>query len=257
MLARFSKILVGASLSLALGACGSEKFQSLQTRMVPVAPIPEVANQPDVPIEELDQIEEDIQQEQEELIDEVVSEDPAKISLRDKILANSDVSEKALDNAFAYFDANHSKISNKNYMTIFDIGLHSGSRRLYIINLETGTVSDIHVAHAKNSDINHTGVATSFSNVNGSNKSSLGFMLTAERYTGSHGLSMRLDGLESRNSNVRSRAIVVHGASYVSPSLSKMGRSLGCPAVSDPNISWVVKALENGSLFYIFHNEYD
>ena len=184
-------------------------------------------------------------------------EEAPLISLRSKVLANSDLSEKALDNAFDFFIQNHMDIPNQKYISIFDISQYSGNRRLYIINMETGNVSAIHTAHAKNSDVDHDGWATEFSNVNGSNKSSLGFMITAEEYVGKHGRSLRMVGLESRNSNVRSRAIVIHGASYVDPSWDKMGRSLGCPAVSMDNINWVVDALKEGSLFYIYHPSYD
>lgn len=179
------------------------------------------------------------------------------VSLKEKILANSEVSAKALDNAFKYFDAHQSVIRNKNYMTIFDISLHSGKPRFFMIDLKTGAVKSMHTSHGIGSDSDHDGIATSFSNVSGSKKSSLGFMLTGEEYVGKHGGSMRLDGQESRNSNVRSRAIVVHSASYVNPSLSKMGRSEGCPAVSTANIKDVVAKLKNGSLFYIFHSAYD
>jgi len=186
-----------------------------------------------------------------------VGEDSPRILLFDKVLANSDVSEVALTNAFEYYDDNHSDIDNKKWITIFDIGEHSGNRRMFIINMETGDVSSIHTSHGKKSDLDHDGIATSFSNTNGSNKSSLGFMLTAETYYGKHGLSLRLDGLESRNSRARARAIVVHGASYVDPSWSKMGRSLGCPAVSMANRDWVIGRIKEGSLFYIFHKDYD
>ena len=180
-----------------------------------------------------------------------------KVSLFDKILQNSDVSEVALTNAFEFYDENHRKIKNKDWITIFDIGQHSGNRRMYVINMNTGDVKAIHTAHGKKSDTNHDGVATRFSNSSGSNKSSLGFMLTAETYSGKHGYSMRLDGLESRNSRVRRRAIVVHGANYVNPNWGKMGRSLGCPAVSWGNRDWVINTIKNGSLFYIFHEDYD
>lgn len=180
-----------------------------------------------------------------------------KVSLREKILMNSEVSEKALDNAFKYFDANQKIIRNKNFMTIFDIGLHSGKRRFFMINLSTGDVTSLHTSHGIGSDSDHDGIATTFSNVSGSKQSSLGFMLTAEEYVGKHGGSMRLDGQESRNSKVRSRAIVVHSASYVNPSLSKMGRSEGCPAVPLANIKDVVAKLKNGSLFYIYHQKHD
>ena len=184
-------------------------------------------------------------------------EEPEKILLYDKVLQNSDVPEEALYKAFAYYDDHHDEIPNQKWITIFDIKQHSGNRRMYIINMETGDVSAIHTSHGKNSDLDHDGYATSFSNENGSNKSSLGFMLTAETYYGKHGYSLRMDGLESRNSNVRARAIVVHGASYVDPSWDKMGRSLGCPAVSDANKQWVIDRIKEGSLFYIYNEDYE
>ena len=115
----------------------------------------------------------------------------------------------------------------------------------------------MHVAHGSGSDTNHDGVATVFSNTSGSHMSSLGFMLTAETYSGTHGESLRLDGLEARNSKVRSRAIVVHSASYVDPGLSKMGRSQGCPAVSLANIKDFILKTKNGSLYYIYHSAHD
>lgn len=189
--------------------------------------------------------------------DETVVAESTAISFREKVLMNSDVPVVALDKAIAYYDKNQSIIRNKKFMTIFDIGQHSGKRRFYMIDLITGNVKAMHVAHGNGSDSNHDGVATSFSNISGSNMSSLGFMLTAEEYVGKHGGSMRLDGQESRNSKVRPRAIVVHSASYVDPKLSKMGRSQGCPAVSIANIKEVVANLKNGSLFYIFHKDHE
>jgi hypothetical protein len=190
-------------------------------------------------------------------VEPVVDSSTPMTSLRSAILANSDVSEKALDNAFTYFNKNQNIIRNKNYMVIFDIGQHSGKKRFYMINLKTGAVTAMHSAHGSGSDTDHDGYAEKFSNVSGSHMSSLGFMLTAEEYVGKHGGSMRLDGQESRNSKVRSRAIVVHGANYVNPALSKMGRSQGCPAVADSNIKEVVAKTKNGSLFYIFNSKYD
>ena len=177
--------------------------------------------------------------------------------LFDKVLENSDVSEQAVINAFEYFDENHEEFENQEWITIFDIKKHSGQKRFYVINMKTGDVKAVHTAHGKNSDSNHDGYATNFSNKNGSNQSSLGFMKTAETYNGKYKYSLRLDGLEDRNDNVRARAIVIHGANYVNSEWSKMGRSLGCPALDWDIKDWVVDRIKGGSLFYIYHEDYD
>ena len=84
----------------------------------------------------------------------------------------------------------------------------------------------------------------------GSNASSLGYYMTAETYTGSHGYSLRLDGLSSTNSKVRSRAIVVHGADYVEEAAVIQGRSWGCPAVAMANRTTVINMIKGGSIIY-------
>ena len=63
------------------------------------------------------------------------------------------------------------------------------------------------------------GYAEVFSNVPGSNASSLGLYRTAETYRSDvyPGLAMRLDGLSPTNSNARSRFIVIHEARYMDP----------------------------------------
>ncbi|MCO5113133.1 MAG: murein L,D-transpeptidase catalytic domain family protein [Bdellovibrionaceae bacterium] len=176
-----------------------------------------------------------------------------RMRLVDKVLKNSNVSADALNRAVDYFDANKSKFSNKRYMAIVDFTQHSGRKRLYIIDLVDGSVEQLHVSHGSGSDKNHDGYAESFSNVSGSHQSSLGFVKSAETYYGKRGYSLRLDGLESRNSRVRSRAIVIHGASYVDPSLAKMGRSQGCPAVTMSRKDSVINRLKNGALIYLYH----
>ncbi len=248
------KILLIALISALITACSQQgsDYVSLDDRLVPVETGDPQASQ-DV---EEEQVGGDVSKPPTTPVPATPTPAPV-VTLREKILMNSDVSEKALDNAFKYFDAHQSVIRNKNFMTIFDIGQHSGKRRFYMIDLKTGVVKAMHTAHGNGSDPDHDGIATLFSNVSGSKKSSLGFMLTAEEYVGKHGGSMRLDGQEDRNSKVRSRAIVVHSASYVDPSLSKMGRSEGCPAVALANIKDVVAKLKNGSLFYIYHKDYD
>jgi hypothetical protein len=148
-----------------------------------------------------------------------------------------------------YYDANLSKIKNKNYIVVIDFKQHNSKKRFYLINMQSGDVERYLTAHGKNSDPDYDGYATKFSNTSGSNMSSVGFYLTAETYNGDNGYSLRLDGLSSTNSNARSRAIVIHGASYVREA-SLIGRSYGCPALEVRYAADVINTIKGGSLIY-------
>lgn len=160
------------------------------------------------------------------------------------------VPQNLLNEALAYYKNNLSKIRNKNYLSVVDFSANASKARFFIINMSNGSVLALHVAHGSGSDKNNDGYAETFSNKSGSNASSLGYYLTAETYIGKHGQSLRLDGLSSTNSNARSRAVVIHGASYVQDSNVKAGRSWGCLAVSNASRSKVVSKLEGGALIY-------
>lgn len=155
-----------------------------------------------------------------------------------------------LANALAFVVANKEKLDNTTYVTVVDFSKHSGKKRFFIVNLETGAVEPHVVAHGYGSDPNSTGFAKKFSNVDGSGMSSLGFYVTGETYDGKNGYSLRLDGVSNTNSHVRERAVVVHGASYVSPGRSAQGHSAGCFALADEESSAVIKKLRGGSLIY-------
>ncbi len=156
----------------------------------------------------------------------------------------------ALAEAVIYFDKNKERIPNKTFMSVIDFTQSSQESRFFIINMTSGAVWNIHVAHGKGSDPDFDGHATSFSNQSGSNKSSIGYYLTAETYYGEHGLSLRMDGLSASNSNARQRAIVIHGASYVQEAKQIQGRSWGCPAVALNLRDRVISLLKGGSLIY-------
>lgn len=168
----------------------------------------------------------------------------------DHLDPNRQVPTDLLKKAVLYYDQNYSKIANKTYLSVIDFKKKSSLPRFFIINMNTGAVWAIRTAHGKNSDLNHDGYADSFSNTSGSNQSSLGIYRAAETYSGSHGLSLRLDGLSSTNSNARARAIVIHGADYVQESNVIQGRSWGCPAVSMGNRTEVINRLKGGSIIY-------
>ena len=160
------------------------------------------------------------------------------------------IPKKLLKEALTYYDANLTKIKNRDYVTIINFSTHSRRPRMFIVEIETGDVEAIHVAHGSGSDPDWTGYASQFSNRSGSNMSSLGYYLTAETYSGKHGYSLRLDGLSKTNSRARERAIVIHGAKYVRDQNVKQGRSWGCPAVSMAYRTKVVDMLKGGSLIY-------
>lgn len=159
------------------------------------------------------------------------------------------VPKNLLSEALNFYQQNQAKIQNPKLMGIIDFNAHNSKERFFLIDMQSGFVETYLTAHGKNSDPDFDGYATKFSNVDGSLMSSLGFYLTAESYYGSNGYSLRLDGLSSTNSNARARAIVIHGADYVSPG-GKIGRSFGCPALEDRYHQDVIDRLKGGTLLF-------
>ena len=147
------------------------------------------------------------------------------------------------------------KIENE-ILTIVDFSLSSTQERMWVIDMKTQKVIlKSLVSHGRNSG---SEFATDFSNANESFKSSLGFYITGETYTGKHGLSLRLDGMEyGINDNARNRAVVVHGADYVSKSFIKntgrLGRSQGCPAVPYEVHKELIQTIKGKSCIFIYH----
>lgn len=147
------------------------------------------------------------------------------------------------------------KVKN-NILTIVDFSFSSTKERMWVVDMENKKVLlQTLVSHGMNSGKEF---AKSFSNQNESFKSSLGFFITGETYTGKHGISLKLDGQEyGLNDNARERAVVVHGADYVSKSLANkqgyIGRSQGCPAVAPAVAKKLINTIKNKSVLFIYH----
>lgn len=146
-------------------------------------------------------------------------------------------------------------------IVVVDFAKHSSEPRLYRVDLRDGEGLDspIRVAHGIGSDPDQDGYATIFSNVYNSFSSSLGAAIGAERYIGANGLSLRLDGLEPSNNQMRMRDIVVHSyaperrryfnAEYIM-SRGRPGSSEGCFVVEPDKREWILETLENGGFIY-------
>lgn len=158
-----------------------------------------------------------------------------------------------LSDAMASYERHRSRGFSGDTITIVDFSKRSSEPRLYLVNLRSGAVRAMLVAHGQGSDRNHDGVADFFSDEDGSHASSLGAFRAAERYQGGHGLSLRLDGLDATNRSARARAIVIHSQWYVSQEMARrgrIGRSWGCFVVEPTQIDYVVDTLENGGFVY-------
>ncbi len=141
-------------------------------------------------------------------------------------------------------------------LAVIDFSLPSSERRLWIFDLrQRRLLLKDFVAHGMNSGEN---LATRFSNVLGSHQSSIGLFRTAESYSGKHGYSLRMDGLEPGvNDLARERAIVIHPADYVNPAWiatqGRIGRSQGCPAVRPKVARMVVDSLKGGQFMFSWY----
>jgi hypothetical protein len=168
------------------------------------------------------------------------------------------VARSALD---SYYRALSKGIGRSDKLAIVDYSKPSTQQRFWVFDMRTHRLlyQEL-VAHGKNS-VNSKDVkyASRFSDKNGSLQSSIGLYRTArEHYMGKHGYSLRLTGLESGfNGNAMERAIVIHGAHYVSEKFARdqgrLGLSWGCPALSLAVHREVIDHLKGGNLVFAYY----
>jgi hypothetical protein len=164
-----------------------------------------------------------------------------------------DVLESAL---LAAGCARQNSIADRQILSVIDYSRPSTERRLWVFDLEERTLL-FHelVAHGVNTGEN---MATQFSNIEGSRQSSLGLFLTGQTYVGRNGYSLKLQGLELNiNHLALERTIVMHGAWYVSEAFrrehGRLGRSWGCPAVTEDVARPLIDTIKDGSLLFIYY----
>ena len=139
-------------------------------------------------------------------------------------------------------------------MAIADFGRPSSQPRFHFVDLASGAITTLLVAHGSGSDPAHTGWLRRFSNDDGSNATSEGAFMASSYYVGKHGRSQRLVGLDPTNCNALSRAIVVHGAWYANADMidkhGQLGRSQGCFAVGESQLAEVFSRLGEGRMIF-------
>lgn len=170
------------------------------------------------------------------------------------------INDKLLQMAATEFLKHESKVKHKDIMVVVDFGIHSSKKRLFVLNRKTGKViRSHHVAHGRGSDWNNTGYVQEFSNKVMSKKSSKGSYLTGNIYTWGRRFptrnKLKLHGLDSTNSNVFKRAIVMHSSKYVTDGtvrrLGRIGCSWGCLAVDPAIADSLIDLIQDGTFIYV------
>ena len=173
-------------------------------------------------------------------------------------LGSAGLSEAAFSYAMKGFDylSKANLVAKKNIISIVDFSQPSTKKRLYIIDVISGRILfNTWVAHGRNSGNEY---AEQFSNLPESHQSSLGFYITMGTYNGGNGYSLKLKGCEKGiNDKALERAIVIHGADYVSDrfinSRGSLGRSYGCPAIPTDISKTIIDIIKNGSCLFLYH----
>lgn len=147
-------------------------------------------------------------------------------------------------------------VAKPSLLTLIDYSRPSTQPRLWVLDLHQRQVLyEELVAHGRGSGDNES---TKFSNDPGSHKSSLGLFVTEGTYVGRNGYSLRLTGLEPGFNHLAfQRAIVMHGARYVSETIiqamGRLGRSFGCPALRPAVAQQVIDRIKGGSFVFAYY----
>ena len=149
------------------------------------------------------------------------------------------------------------KLQNPNIVTIADYSQSSNNKRLYVIDLKNRKLLfNTYVAHGRNTGEEY---AKSFSNEEGSLKSSLGFYVTESPIVGSHtGFALQIDGVEKGiNDHAVKRAIIIHAAEYATENFIKkygrLGRSFGCPSLPPDMNKPIIETIKGGTCLFIYN----
>lgn len=145
---------------------------------------------------------------------------------------------------------------NAERLAVIDYSLPSTEPRLWVFDLhQHKLLFEELVSHGQGSGDEHAEI---FSNTRNSHQSSIGLFRTMNSYYGRNGYSLRLNGLEPNvNDLAYERAIVIHGADYVSDEFitqtGRLGRSHGCPAVREDITYPLIDSLKEDQYVFAYY----
>lgn len=148
------------------------------------------------------------------------------------------------------------KVNNPRTLTVIDYSRPSSQKRMWVYDLQTkNLLYEELVAHGQGSG---GLVPNAFSNEPETHRTSLGLFATDDTYVGRNGYSLRLDGLDAGlNDRARDRAIVIHGAPYVSEGFvranGRLGRSHGCPAIRPEIAREMIDRIKGRGLVFAYY----
>jgi L,D-transpeptidase catalytic domain len=178
----------------------------------------------------------------------------ASLAPRSFAAIGSDRTTALIYRAKAALERHGAAIAHQDVIGVVDFAAASRNPRFHLLDMGSGKITSLLVAHGRGSDPDHSGWLQRFSNIPGSEATSSGAFLTSSPYAGKHGQSRRLIGLDPENDQAESRAIVIHGADYVGSDIiamqGKIGRSQGCFAVAPSDLTQVMERLGEGRLLF-------
>lgn len=177
-----------------------------------------------------------------------------------KILA-SGISRIAFDSALEAYKNPDYPIHNTEYLAVTDFSKPASEKRTYLINLKSAEVIADRTAHGSGSDKNYDGMLDCFSNIEDSNATPYGPMVTGGTYDGQNGLSLRMHGLTPDNNNTCKRLVVIHKAKplrqVATPAGTKTVAALswGCTTYDESLYLAAISRLQGGAMVFNYGTE--
>ncbi len=136
---------------------------------------------------------------------------------------------------------------NQDVVFLADMAIKSRYNRFYVYNVKSDSIlHEALVAHGKGSNTGTYG-ELQFSNVEGSNMTSLGNYKVGVDYVGRFGKSYKLHGLDTTNDQAFARYVVLHTYTFMphEEQLVPIINSEGCPMVSNETFKILENIIDN------------